>query len=86
MKCMKDGVTRAIFDYQGIDVGQASICKSMEGCKSAVQQLKTDLNKNLGNALVVNITNGCKAGDYLNITIPYNTNNESLAINWLKPS
>jgi len=58
----------------------------MEGCKPAVQQLNTDLNKNLGNALVVNITNECEAGGYLNITIPYNTNNESLAINWLKPS
>ena len=46
----------------------------------------TDLNPNLGNALEVTLREQCTVGKSEKIRITYNTNEKSLAINWLTPA
>lgn len=44
------------------------------------------MNPNLGNALEITLKENCTVGKDEKIRITYNTNNNSLAINWLTPA
>jgi leukotriene-A4 hydrolase len=44
------------------------------------------LNPNLGNALAITLKQACTVGKEEKVRIWYNTNENSLAINWLSPA
>jgi hypothetical protein len=44
------------------------------------------LNPNLGNALEISLKKECTVGKDEKVRITYNTNENSLAINWLTPA
>ena len=89
MNVMKASLTKVIFDCVGIDVKGVQVMVMPRGSLREVDyRLHDDLNPNLGHALEVMLPDALNlaTGDRLMVKISYNTNNESLAINWLKPS
>jgi leukotriene-A4 hydrolase len=74
-------------DYVGIDIKKIELASSVDADYQRVQYfVHTDLNKNLGNALEMSLPKSCDVGSSFFIKITYNTNEKSMAINWLKPS
>jgi aminopeptidase N len=80
------GAERVILDTVGMEINHVLIAtdKQAKNVQPANWTLHTNLNHNLGNALEVNLLAGTQ--EWFLLVVKYTTNNESTAINWLKPS
>lgn len=54
--------------------------------KDAKFDFQKDLNQNLGNAIYIYLPEAVSIGDEFKVIVVYETNENSMAINWLTPS
>lgn len=54
--------------------------------KDAKFDFQKDLNQNLGNAIYIYLPEAVSEGDEFKVIVVYETNENSMAINWLTPS
>jgi leukotriene-A4 hydrolase len=80
LKCLNQAVF-VVLDVQGIDVFNVWD----ENDNELFFDVK-DPNPTLGQALIIYFKDTLFKGDTMNITIKYQTNSESLALNWLTPA
>jgi len=52
----------------------------------ATFKFHNDLNQNLGNAIYITLPEAVEEGDEFKVIVVYETNEKSMAINWLTPS
>jgi leukotriene-A4 hydrolase len=85
---MQDNLKRVVLDYGGIDIKKVQISYKSQHYENVAFKAHTETNQNLGNALEVELPESLsvKEGDEFNMIVYYNTNEKTLAINWLSPS